>query len=343
MLVTKQKVLKKFWYPVVPLHQLTSPFSFTLLGEKIVVWQDGDGHYAALQDRCCHRSAMLSKGHIQNGCLTCAYHGWQYNREGQVVHIPQMPQKDHFPNHRVPAFKVREKYGYLWVALDEPLFDIPNIVKAFDPSYRLIPEFYELWHCASLRVMENELDLAHPAFVHQQTFGKLNAPIPDEMTIEEFAGGLTLHAKLRVKNPTLQQKNLHMLTQDTTRHLTMTWYMPFTCALDIGYPNGLHHVIVNTMTPIHDGESQMVQFCLRNDTEDDTKASDVIAFDRLVTLEDKAILESTDYDVPLEITEEKQLFTDKPGIMMRKQFKTLFEKYGEKEFRRRDLEERWAN
>jgi hypothetical protein len=84
------------------------------------------------------------------------------------------------------------------------------------------------------------------------------------------------------------------------------------------YPNGLVHIIVNTMTPIDDGTSQMVQFCLRNDTEADTAAADVVAFDRAVTLEDKRILESTDYDVPLVLNREEHMLTDQPGILIRK-------------------------
>lgn len=79
--------------------------------------------------------------------------------------------------------------------------------------------------------------------------------------------------------------------------------------------------VVNTMTPIHDGRSQMVQFCLRNDTEADTPAADAIAFDRQVTLEDKAILESTDFDVPLDLQAEQHMMTDKPGILIRRRIK----------------------
>jgi hypothetical protein len=50
----------------------------------------------------------------------------------------------------------------------------------------------------------------------------------------------------------------------------------------------------------------------------DTPSQDVIAFDRAVTLEDKRILESTNYDVPLSLSQEQHMFTDKPGIIMRK-------------------------
>jgi hypothetical protein len=69
-----------------------------------------------------------------------------------------------------------------------------------------------------------------------------------------------------------------------------------------------------------------VQFCLRNDTEAETRAEDVVAFDRAVTLEDKAILETTDYDVPLDIKQEQHMMTDKPGILMRRKLSRLLEK-----------------
>ncbi|MGG5889021.1 hypothetical protein ACLF3G_17930 [Falsiroseomonas sp. HC035] len=41
------------------------------------------------------------------------------------------------------------------------------------------------------------------------------------------------------------------------------------------------------------------QWVLRNDTEADSPAEKVIAFDRAVTTEDRGVLETTTYDVPL--------------------------------------------
>ncbi len=83
------------------------------------------------------------------------------------------------------------------------------------------------------------------------------------------------------------------------------------------------------MTPVSDRTSQMVQFCLRNDTEADTPADSVIAFERAVTLEDKRILESTDYDVPLGPSREEHMFTGRPGIMIRKRVEALLKAHGE--------------
>lgn len=336
MLVTKQKVFRKFWFPVVPLELIADqPFGFRLLGEDIVIWRDKDGQLAALKDECCHRSAKLSKGKVLNDCIACPYHGWQYDKYGQVVFIPQLPHKKIFNDYKIPAYYIKSAYGYAWVSLDKPLSDVPYIPEAFLSSFRLITEFYETWNCASLRVMENELDLAHPSFVHVNTFGHQQTLLPEELKVEEFSGGLHLFASLPVSNPIEQQKNLKLYTAHTKRRLMMTWYMPFTCKLDIQYENGLRHIIVNTMTPISDHTSQMVQFCLRNDSDEDVPRHDVIAFDRLVTLEDKAILETTNPDVPLNHLLEKHLFTDKPGILMRKQILKLLQQHDEIEITNR--------
>ena len=94
----------------------------------------------------------------------------------------------------------------VWVCLEDPLIDIPDISEASDPGYRLIQEFYELWQCAGLRVMENELDLAHPTFVHTTTFGSEEHPTPDALDITETDWGIHVFGKLGVVNPSYSRK-----------------------------------------------------------------------------------------------------------------------------------------
>ena len=91
MLVTQQPVLRKFWYAIVPIEKLDDgPFPFTLLGENIVLWKDADGNPCAIRDRCCHRTAKLSKGFVDDGNIVCGYHGWTYDKTGACVRIPQL-------------------------------------------------------------------------------------------------------------------------------------------------------------------------------------------------------------------------------------------------------------
>ncbi|HEY9663892.1 MAG TPA: aromatic ring-hydroxylating dioxygenase subunit alpha, partial [Allocoleopsis sp.] len=196
MLVTKQPVFQRFWYPVVPMHELAeAPKAFQLLGQPIVLWLDATGKPAAVRDRCCHRSAQLSCGKVVNGNITCPYHGWQFDAEGACVHVPQV-QGTISSSYKVEAFHCMEQYGYAWVCLGEPLMEIPIIPEATDPNYRLIHEFYEPWNCAGLRVMENEMDTAHPTFVHTQTFGSEEHPVPDSLEITETTSGIHVHSIL---------------------------------------------------------------------------------------------------------------------------------------------------
>ena len=333
MLVTKEEVFKRFWYPVMPISQMSEqPQSFKLLGQKLVLWLDNSGEALVATDRCCHRSAQLSKGRVIEGNIVCPYHGWRFNGKGICVEVPQLEDNSQIPKtYQIDTYLARERYGYIWVCLGEPLNEIPNIPEASDPSFRLIPELYEIRHCAGLRVMENEFDLAHPSFVHTATFGSEDRLIPDTLEVTETDYGLTGTAIMDIANTeqhmdivnTKQQQNLEMDKEVLTINLDLDWYLPFTSKLRINYPDGLVHIIVNTATPINDSSCQIVQFCLRNDTEAETKAEDVIAFDRAVALEDKAILETTDYDVPLDLKYEQHMMTDKPGILMRKKLKAL--------------------
>lgn len=325
MLVTQQPVFQRFWYPVMPMSALQSgPQSFELLGQKLALWLDGEGNPAAVRDRCCHRSARLSQGKVIDGCIRCPYHGWSFNRLGNCIKVPQLTH-DLIPRtYQVDAYRCEARYGYAWVCLDEPLLPIPEIPEAHDPGFRQIPEFYEVWHCAGLRLMENSFDNAHPHFVHANTFGVEQEPVPPTPdSFQETEFGLRMTYILPVFNSDLQQQNLQMADTRTVRISEGTWYMPFVRTLKITYPNGLIHLIFTAATPINDSSSQIVQFCLRNDTEAEVSADSVVTFDRTVTLEDRAILEGTDYDVPLRASQEQHMASDKPGIVMRHKLAAL--------------------
>ncbi|MBF2028955.1 MAG: aromatic ring-hydroxylating dioxygenase subunit alpha [Oscillatoriales cyanobacterium C42_A2020_001] len=338
MLVTKQPVLKRFWYPIVPLSSLSfeTPSPFELLGQKLAIWLDADGKPAAVSDRCCHRSAQLSKGVIINGCLRCPYHGWSYNSDGVCVNVPQFEPGQTIPSsYKVVSYLCTERYGYVWVCLDAaPLLPIPAISEAADPAMRLIHQFYERWECSGLRVMENSFDNSHFSFVHAASFGDQHQPEPASIEITPVDYGLNMKSRVPVVNPPLQQTNLQLAEATTIRTVDANWFMPFTRTLKITYPNGLVHLIFTAATPISDRASQIIQFCLRSDTEADAAAESIIAFDRQVTMEDRSVLESTDYDAPLAIPDEQHMPSDQPGIIMRRKLAALLKEHGEIEQRR---------
>jgi phenylpropionate dioxygenase-like ring-hydroxylating dioxygenase large terminal subunit len=321
MLVMNHPVFRRFWYPVIPIEELASgPRRFELLGHGLVLFLDEAGVPAALEDRCCHRSAKLSAGTVCAGRVACPYHGWQFGRDGQCVLMPQLPEREPSASFKVNAFRCRERYGYAWVALEEPIHDIPRIPEAEEGTFDVVHEFYETWHVAGLRAMENELDMAHPAFVHRGTFGSPDHLLADETEIREFDGGFHAVSRLGVKNAH------HTPQLANQRVIDATYYAPFGIRLRINYADGgPPHLIVVFQVPIANDRSQLVQFCLieRGRGIDVEK---VIAFDRAVTLEDKRVLELTDPDVPIDPRAERHMNSDQPGIVMRSILKRIIER-----------------
>jgi phenylpropionate dioxygenase-like ring-hydroxylating dioxygenase large terminal subunit len=334
MLVTKQPVLRRFWYPVIPVDRLADgPKPFRLLGEDIVVWLDAKSQPCATVDRCCHRSTQLSRGFIEDGNLVCGYHGWTFDGTGACVRIPQAKDPTRPINFSIPAYKTALRYGHVWVCLGEPLTGLPDFEEAGDASFRRIDQFYEVWRCAGLRLMENSFDNSHIAFVHRETFGNVKEPAPAKIEVNETSEGLEFKSEIPVVNRDLGSTITGSAGAQTLRYTHAKWYLPFTRKLGITYPSGLKQSIVTSATPIDDASSMIVQFVFRNDTEEQTRAADVIAFDRKVTDEDRPILESTEFDVPLELTTGREFHmpSDRPGLIMRRRFLELLHAHGESE------------
>ena len=105
------------------------------------------------------------------------------------------------------------------------------------------------------------------------------------------------------------------------------WYMPFCRKLDIEYPSGLRHIIFNSATPIDDDHIQVVQWLYRNDTEADCSAKELIDWDYQITREDKDIIEfdRSRYADRHGRRVEAHMPSDRPGMIMRRRLKKLFE------------------
>ncbi|HXW27325.1 MAG TPA: Rieske 2Fe-2S domain-containing protein [Xanthobacteraceae bacterium] len=334
MLSTKQKVLRRFWYATMPVDKLRDgPQPFTLLGENIVLFLDAEAKPAALADRCCHRTAKLSKGWCRDGHIICGYHGWEYDRTGKLVNVPQFPFEQPLPDARARAFYCEERYGYVWVALDDPLKSIPDLPEERDPAYRRIHQFDDRWNTAALRMMENSFDNAHFSFVHRGTFGQADQPKPEGYEIVETDDGFRAESTVTINNPPAAFRVTGTSEPITKRHMRNAWYIPFCRRLDIEYPSGLRHIIFNSATPIDDGSIQLVQILFRNDREEDCSTRELIDWDAVIIAEDRDILESTDPDAIIDMTRKVEMHmpSDRPGMIMRRRLFALLEQHGERE------------
>jgi hypothetical protein len=111
------------------------------------------------------------------------------------------------------------------------------------------------------------------------------------------------------------------------------WYLPFARRMDMTYPSGIRHIIINCATPIDDGRIQLVQLLYRNDTEEQCSTQELIDWDAAVVFEDRDILEATDPDAALDLVHrtEAHMTSDRPGLIMRRRLLELLKAQGDPE------------
>lgn len=168
--------LRRCWQPVARVEDLAhGPRRAILLGEALAVFLTESGKAAVVADRCAHRGASLSMGRVAGDSIQCPYHGWEWaGGDGACTRIPSLPDQSQIPPRaRIPAFPVREHWGLVWTALEEPLGEPPTM-PWFDE------EEWTWGHGAPFELpvsfglmIENFRDVAHLAFVHRDTLGAM--------------------------------------------------------------------------------------------------------------------------------------------------------------------------
>jgi len=268
--------------------------------------------------------------------LVCGYHGWTYDRHGKVIRIPQQPERMIPAGACTPAYHCAERYGYAWVALDEPLSAIPEFPEDGDAQYRRIFQFDEHWNTSPIRLMENSFDNSHFSFVHRANFGQYGQPVPSKYELRPTDWGFEAETIVPVNNPPQAHRVTGTTAPETVRHLFNRWYLPFVRRFGCVYPTGLHHIIYNCGTPIDDGSMRLIQWLYRNDREEDCSTEELIAWDAPIVEEDREILEATDSDACIDTSRraEFHMESDRPGLWMRHRLMELFQSQGEAEAHR---------
>ncbi|MDA0239897.1 MAG: Rieske 2Fe-2S domain-containing protein, partial [Proteobacteria bacterium] len=115
-----EKGLPNYWYPVLQSEELNSgkSLAFKVMGKELVAWRNSEGHPRVVVDRCPHRSAKLSLGHVLNGGLQCPLHGIRFDGDGNCVRIPwEADDSAVLDTVTVTSYPARELGGYIWAFL----------------------------------------------------------------------------------------------------------------------------------------------------------------------------------------------------------------------------------
>ena len=170
------------WYAVMSSHHIKKNriVGAKRFGVNLAFFRTADGDVGCVQDICAHRGASLSGGCVNKNHIQCPFHGIEYATDGSCVYVPSegKSSKNDFSRFNLKSYPVKEIGGiiFVWYGDKEPdkepdYFDIIR-----DSSYTY-DHMEDTWQVDYSRVIENQLDVSHLAFVHRTTIGRGNKTI----------------------------------------------------------------------------------------------------------------------------------------------------------------------
>jgi phenylpropionate dioxygenase-like ring-hydroxylating dioxygenase large terminal subunit len=159
----------------------------TVAGAPIAVWRDGQGVCRAVHNLCRHRGIPLLEGEGDLGkFITCPYHHWSYNLDGDLIRVPQ---PDQFPDIEMSELGLQpvpvvEWHGMIFVC---PSSDPPDFHRQMElltvqlgshlalPLVEVARVDYTV-NCNWKLLVENHVDVYHLGYLHQRSLAAYRHP-----------------------------------------------------------------------------------------------------------------------------------------------------------------------
>lgn len=310
-------VLAVHWHPVaVAADVTTGPVPARLLDQDLVLYRTDAGITVAA-DLCAHRGAPLSMGKMRDGRIACAYHGYCYDHTGRCTLVPAHPQGPIPGKLHLRVFSSIERYGLVWVRLaDGAAAEVPAFPEYGRAEYQqiLVPPF--TWAASAGRQIESFCDVAHFAFVHENTFAVRDPEVP-RYEARAIPGGVFADFVSQVGNVT--DPSAAAQTWRRVYHIQL----PFTAHLVIHFPHGGHMGLLNAACPISARQTRVFPLVAR-DFDHDQSVADLVAFQQRIYAEDQAVVERQNpEDLPIDLAEEVHVRADLTSVNYRRQLAAL--------------------
>ena len=327
------------WTPLLPSAEITTtPRRIKVAGEDLVAWRpQPDALPGVLLDRCPHRGVSLALGkRTDDGSLACAFHGWEFRRDGGCAHIPFNPDAAR-SRLGATALPVRETAGFVWVFTgfagegSDPATDAsdsndphdvsdpgtpstpsdpsdlgePNVHEQLGDPGLTRHDHWEEWDCHWTRAMENMLDFPHLPFIHRTTIGrfvlsKMHRDSRLHLTVTDTAYGFALESRV----------------DDHPPSAALRWYRPHGMVLDTTPDPRIMRLHV-WCVPIDDGHTRMLLTSVRNFAQNPAASLGINRFNLTVLRQDRAVVESSAPAVVPEGPVERSVPSDRPTLTFR--------------------------
>lgn len=166
------QLMRRHWTPICLVEEVAAPggqpAKARILGEDLVIFRNSEGRVGVMDEYCPHRRASLVMGRNEDCTLTCLYHGWKIDVDGNIVDMPSEPASSEFKDrikHR--AYPVEEWAGVIWAYMGpketmpefQPPVWAPNKDVRVSIAKVIIP-------CNWAQILEGAIDSAHSSSLH---------------------------------------------------------------------------------------------------------------------------------------------------------------------------------
>lgn len=173
-----ERVLRRAPTPFCPSAAVPEAGSFVTreaAGIPIVVVRGSDGRVRAFRNACRHRGMQVASG---TGCaraFVCRYHGWTYNLEGRLRHIPHEAGFPGFDKEAHPLVPVTatERFGLVFVTQDEPALgddSLGGLDRLIAPDQRLFASAERDFEVNWKIFLESFIEGYHIKSTHPESF-----------------------------------------------------------------------------------------------------------------------------------------------------------------------------
>ena len=175
------ELLRRYWHPIALASDLTDERptkAVRVLSEDLVLFKDKSGRIGLLADHCSHRSASLVYGRVEERGISCAYHGWLYDCDGNILETPPEKNEAIMRSVKQTAYKVQEHIGLIFAYMGPaPVPPMAPYDTMFRKDGKRMVRIHPALNCNWFQAMENSMDPAHLQVLHQEFTGGGRQPV----------------------------------------------------------------------------------------------------------------------------------------------------------------------
>ena len=142
----KTELILKNWQLVCHISNIPNAgdyFTFEIFNERIFVIRGEDKNVRAFHNFCSHRGTKLidETSGTCKGKITCPYHAWGYDFNGNLIKVPYEDQFIDFNknDHKLKSVEMEIFQGFIFVKLIES--DVPTVNSQFAPYIKEIEQY----------------------------------------------------------------------------------------------------------------------------------------------------------------------------------------------------------